>query len=240
MHFEIQYNPAHSLATAHLNPGESVRAEASAMVSVSSNVEIATNTGPAGRGGLFKKAKRGFFGGESFFQNTYRARGTGAQVSLAPQLCGSMVVHELGRVHGNGAVHEPHGPNLLIQASSYVAAPDSVDIDSKFQGFRAFLSGESLFFLKASGHGPVLLNAFGAIETIDLHGELIVDTGHVVAFTEGIDYSIDKAGGGWIQSFLSGEGFVLRLRGQGKLYIQTRNPTEFGRSVGSLLPARSS
>lgn len=227
MHFEIQYNPAHSLATAHLNPGESFRAEASAMVSMSRNIEVETNTGPKGGGGFFKKAKRGFLGGESFFQNTYRALSTGAKVSLAPRLCGSMLVHEL-----------QHGPSLLIQASSYVAAPDSVDIDTKFQGFKGFLSGESLFFLRASGSGPVLINAFGAIETLDLDGELIVDTGHLVAFDDGIDYSIDKAGGGWIQSFLSGEGLVLRMRGRGKLYIQSRNPNEFGASVGRLLPPR--
>ncbi len=227
MHFEIQYNPAHSLATAHLNPGESVRAEATAMVSMSHNIDVETNTGPQGRGGFFKKAKRGFLGGESFFQNTFRARSAGAMVSLAPQLCGSMITHELmGR------------SELLIQASSYVAAPDSVDIDTKFQGFKGFFSGESLFFLRASGQGPVLLNAFGAIETYELDGELIVDTGHLVAFTEGIDYSIDKAGGGWIQSFLSGEGLVLRMRGRGTLYIQSRNPQEFGTTVGRLLPPR--
>jgi len=227
MHFEIQYNPAHSLATAHLNPGESVRAEASSMVSMSRNIEVATNTGPQGGGGIFRKAKRGFLGGESFFQNTYRAMGAGAKVSLAPQLCGSMVVHEVSSGH-----------ELMIQASSYVAAPDSVDIDTRFQGFKAFLSGESLFFLRASGQGPVLLNAFGAIEVLDFEGELVVDTGHLVAFTEGISYSIDKAGSGWIQSFLSGEGLVLRLRGRGKLYIQSRNPNEFGAAVGRLLPPR--
>ncbi len=227
MHFEIQYNPAHSLATAHLNPGEMVRAEATAMVSMSHNIDVETNTGPQGRGGFFKKAKRGLLGGESFFQNTYRAKSPGARVSLAPQLCGSMITHDLAG-----------GPDLLIQASSYVAAPDSVDIDTKFQGFKGFFSGESLFFLRASGHGPVLLNAFGAIETYELNGELIVDTGHLVAFTEGIDYSIDKAGSGWIQSFLSGEGLVLRMRGQGRVYIQSRNPQEFGSTVGRLLPPR--
>lgn len=227
MHFEIKYNPAHSLAIAHLAPHESVRAEASAMVSMTTNIDVETNTGPQGGGGLFKKFKRGVFGGESFFQNTFRARGAGAEVSLAPQLCGSMVVHEVS----------PELP-LLIQGSSYVAAPDSVLIDTKFQGFKGFFSGESLFFLKATGQGPVLMNAFGAIETLDLDGELIVDTGHLVAFTDGIDYSIDKAARGWIQSYLSGEGLVLRMRGQGRLYVQSRNPNEFGKTVGRLLPPR--
>ncbi len=226
MHFEIKYNPAHSLAIAHLAPGETVRAEATAMVSMSRSLEVETNTGPQGGGGFFKKLKRGFLGGESFFQNVYRATTAPAHVSLAPQLCGSMIVHEMG------------GEDLMIQGSSYVAAPDSVLVDTKFQGFKGFFSGESLFFLKASGTGPVLLNAFGAIETIDLDGEMIVDTGHLVAFTAGIEYEIKKAGAGWISSFLSGEGLVLKMRGRGKLYIQTRNPNEFGRTVGALLPAR--
>jgi uncharacterized protein (TIGR00266 family) len=229
MHFEIQYNPAHSLATAHLDVGDTVRAEASAMVSMSGNVDVETNTGPQGRGGFFQKLRRGVLGGESFFQNVYRGRGAGAHVTLAPRLCGSMVVHEL---HPN--------ETLLIQGSSYVAAPDSVLLDTQFQGFKGFFSGESLFFLKATGRGPVLLNAFGAIETLDLDGELIVDTGHLVAFTEGIEYSIDKAGSGWIQSFFSGEGLVLKMRGRGRLYLQSRNPAEFGQMVGRLLPPRSS
>jgi uncharacterized protein (TIGR00266 family) len=197
------------------------------MVSMSPGLSVETNTGPQGRGGFFKKAKRGFLGGESFFQNVFRATGQAGHVCLAPNLCGSMVVHELqGR------------RELMIQGSSYVAAPDSVDIDTQFQGFKAFFSGESLFFLRASGTGPVLLNAFGAIEEMDLNGEMIVDTGHLVAFESGINYEITKATSGWISSFLSGEGLVLRMSGQGKVYIQSRNPSAFGRTLGSLLPAR--
>ena len=80
---------------------------------------------------------------------------------------------------------------------------------------------------------PVLLNAFGAIETIDLNGEMIVDTGHIVAFTSGIQYSVVTATQGLIASFLSGEGLVLKLQGQGRLYVQSRNPSEYGQSVGS-------
>lgn len=227
MHFEIQYNPAHSLATAHLAPGESVRAEAAAMVSMTRNVQVTTNAGHKSGGGFMGALKRGVLGGESFFQNLYTATGTGAHVNLAPRLCGSMITHDLDGSH-----------ELFIQGSSYVAAPESVEIDTKWQGFKGFFSGESLFFLKASGRGPVLINAFGAIEVLELDGELILDTGHLVAFTSGVEYSISKAGSGWIQSFLSGEGLVMRMRGRGRVYVQSRNPSEFGSAVGRLLPAR--
>jgi len=227
MQIEIQYNPAHSLATVHLDAGEAIRAEASAMVSMTRGIDVQTNAGHSAGGGILGGLRRAVVGGESFFQNLYTARSNGAHVTLAPRLCGSMVVHEL----------DP-GVDLLIQGSSYVAAPESVHIDTKFQGFKAFLSGESLFFLKASGRGPVLMNAFGAVEMRELDGESILDTGHLVAFTAGIEYTIGKASQGWIASYLSGEGLVLRLRGRGKLWIQRRNPSEFGRTVGSMLPAR--
>lgn len=197
------------------------------MVTMSSGVTVSTTMNHRAGGGFVGALKRGVLGGESFFQNLFTAVGPNAEVGLAPKLCGSMVVHELT---GRG--------DLFIQGSSYVAAPDSVTLDTKWQGFRGFFSGETLFFLRAGGHGPVLLNAFGAIERFELDGEHIVDTGHLVAFTEGIEYSIDKAGSGWIGSFLSGEGLVLRMRGRGTVYLQSRNPSEFGSSVGRLLPPR--
>jgi uncharacterized protein (TIGR00266 family) len=228
MQIEIQYNPAHSLATVHLHPNESIRAESGAMVSMSDGINVTTTASHKAGGGFFGGLKR-VFGGESFFQNLYTAGPSGGQVNFAPALCGSMVVHELSGQE-----------ELLIQGSSYVAAPDSVALDTKWQGFKGIVSGESFFFLKASGRGPVLMNAFGAIEKREVNGEIIVDTGHLVAFTSGLSYTIDKAANGWIQSFLSGEGFVLRVRGRGTLWLQSRNPGEFGKTVGRLLPARES
>lgn len=228
MHFEIQYKPAHSLAIAHLQASEHVRAEAGSMVSMTSNIEVQTQGRP-NKGGLLKGLKRRFLGGESFFTNLFTAQNGPGHVTFAPSLCGDMIVHNL----------QP-GEELYIQGSSYVAAPDTVQIDTKFQGFKGFFSGESMFFLAASGHGPVLLNAFGAIESIDLNGEIVVDTGHLIAFTKGINYEISKAAKGLVASFLSGEGLVLKMRGQGRLYVQTRNPSSFGQTVGKLLPPRSS
>jgi uncharacterized protein (TIGR00266 family) len=228
MNIDIQYRPAHALAIVNLNDGESIRAEAGAMVSMSSNIAVETD-GPMSKksGGFLKGLKRAVLGGETFFTNTYTPKGSGGEVTLAPSLCGDVFQHDLGT-----------GQELMIQGSSYMAAPDSVELDTKWQGFKGFFSGESLFFLKASGVGPVLMNAFGGVETVDLDGELIVDTGHLVAFTNGISYEVTKASAGWIASFLSGEGLVLRMRGTGRVYIQTRNPSEYGSSVGRRLPPR--
>ncbi|NJK33059.1 MAG: TIGR00266 family protein [Deltaproteobacteria bacterium] len=231
MEFNILYRPAHTLAVCNLNPNETIRAEAGAMVSMTRNIQVQAAARNPNEGGalknMFKGLKRMALGGESFFTNTYTAMNQPGHVSFAPKLTGDMVVHPL------------QGETLLIQGSSYVAAPDSVTIDTKFQGFKGLFSGESLFFLAASGHGPVLLNAFGAIESFDMAGEMIVDTGHIVAFTAGIQYSVVKASKGWIASFLSGEGLVLRLQGQGRVYVQSRNPNEYGSTVGRMLPPRS-
>jgi uncharacterized protein (TIGR00266 family) len=227
MQFITHYRPAHSLAVVELMPNESVRAEASSMISMTRNIRVETSATSRSTGGFLGGLKRAFLGGESFFTNTFTAVGTPGHVTLAPALTGDMIVHELSPSH-----------ELFIQGSSYVAAPDSVFIDTKWQGMKGFFSGETLFFLHAKGQGPVLMNAFGAIQTIDLDGELIVDTSHLVAFTSGIQYRVATASSGLIKSFLSGEGFVLHVTGRGRLYIQSRNPTEYGRAVGSSLPPR--
>ena len=100
------------------------------------------------------------------------------------------------------------------------------------------LSGESLSFLSIEGRGQLLVNAFGRITKIDVADSLTVDTGHVVAFEDTLEYSVTKAGGSWIQSFLTSEGVVLKFSGRGRVYVQSHNPTEFGKNLGPMLPPR--
>ena len=59
------------------------------------------------------------------------------------------------------------------------------------------------------------------IQIKELNGETIrVDTGCIVGFTSGIDYSIERAGN--LKSmFFGGEGlFLATLKGKGKIYLQ--------------------
>ena len=67
MEIEILHRPSYSLAVTKLSPNERIRAEAGAMVSMSSGVNIETKA----EGGIFKSLGRAVLGGESFFQNFF-------------------------------------------------------------------------------------------------------------------------------------------------------------------------
>ena len=223
MQIEIGYRPAQAMARVALAPGESVVAEAGAMVGMSPNVQMTTQSG-----GLMKGLKRRLLGGESFFQNTFTAQNGPGEVLLAHNLAGDMAVLEM----------TPQG--YFIQSSSYVASTPNVQIDTKVGGFRSFFAGEGIFVLQATAQSPgsVVVGAFGGIQQLDCDGSLVIDTGHLVAWDATLQYNVGKSASGWISSFFSGEGLVCHFQGQGRIWIQTRNPVEYGQTVGRMLPPR--
>ena len=86
MNHDILYGPSYSLARVKLEAGEEISAEAGAMVSMSSGVEMQTGI----KGGVFSGLKRKLLGGESFFINTFRASSQG-EVTFAPPLPGDII-----------------------------------------------------------------------------------------------------------------------------------------------------
>jgi uncharacterized protein (TIGR00266 family) len=220
---EIGYRPAHSLAKVTLQPDEQILAESGAMVGMSPNVHMETQS----QGGLMGGLKR-MFGGESFFRNTFTAQGGPGEVLLAQALCGDMVTLDM----------TPQG--YFIQNSAYIASTPDVQIETKTGGFKGFFSGAGVFILQATSQQPgqVLVGAFGGIQELQCDGNLVIDTGHLVAWDATLQYSVDKSGAGWIASYLSGEGLVCHFTGQGRIWIQSRNPGEYGQTVGQMLPPR--
>ena len=211
MEHEILYRPSYSLLKIRLRQGEAVSAEAGAMVSMSSCIEIKT----AAKGGIFGALKRSVLGGESFFVNTFMAADSG-EVTLAPTLPGD--IHAL----------ELKGQSFYAQSGSYIASAPDIQVDTKWGGAKTFFSREGLFLLKMTGTGSVFLSSYGAIHEIDLEAgqKYIVDTGHMVAFAEGVGYSVKRVGG--LKSTLfSGEGLVCELTGPGNIFLQTRSADAF-------------
>lgn len=210
MKLTIEHAPAYGMLTVELDPGEEVKAEPGAMVA---QKDVRMRTGMPS--GLVKGFRR-VLGGESFFQNTFTGEQFGSWVKLAPGMPGDVRILDLKA-----------GQQVFIQGSSYLGSTGSVEVDSKFQGLRGLFTGESLFFLRASASSDedkVFYNCYGAMEVVDVGDgeEVVVDTGHVVAFSTGVRYDIGKVGG--LGSLLvGGEGLVMKFRGRGRLWLQTRS-----------------
>ena len=226
MNIEIVQGPGNAAAKVSLGASESITAESGSMIAMNSHVQMNTTThSRGGSGGLLKAVKR-MFAGESFFLNHYTAGHDGGDVYLSTPLPGDMLTHEL------------NDENLIVQARSFVACADGVDVDLGWQGFKSLLSGESMFWIHLKGSGEVVLNSFGAIYPIEVDGDVLVDTGHIVAFQDTLDFSITKAGKSWLHSFMGGEGLVCKFHGTGTVWCQSHNPPSFGGKLGPLLKRR--
>ena len=205
--FKIEYNPAYSLLKINLKD-QSILAETGAMVYMSKNIQVDTNI----RGGLIGTLKR-MVVGESLFLNKFYGSG---ELALSPNYVGDIVHHNLEDI-------------LYVQSGAYLASSPDIDIDTKLGDLKMVFGGMGLFLMKLEGRGDVFLSSFGALEVLELDDEeIIVDNGNLVAFTEGLNYSLKRIGG-LKTSVFSGEGRVYEFSGTGKIYIQTRNIEEFGR-----------
>jgi uncharacterized protein (TIGR00266 family) len=225
MDIELLHKPDSAIAHIRLGAGEELVAQAGAMIAMSGYINTSTTLRQGKGGGILGGFKR-MLAKESLFLSVFRSPTEGGEVFLAPKLMGDLLVYPM------------QGKELVVQAGSYLANDSGVDIDLGFQGFKSVFSGEAIFWLSLTGVGPVLLTSFGAIYEIDVDGEYIVDTGHIVAFERSLDFSINKAGGSWLGAWLGGEGLICHFRGHGKVYCQTHNNVSFGSLVGSQLPPR--
>jgi len=199
MQYKIMYQPSYSLLELQLDPSESVIAELDAMVSMTPNIRIDTGA----RGGLVGALKRSI-GGESMFQNTFTAQDGQGTVTLAPTMVGDIAAHNI------------RGESLFVQSGSFLASSPSIDLDTTWGGARTFFSREGLFVLKATGTGMLFMSSYGAIHSVTLAAgeQLVLDTGHMVAFDATMEYCV-RTIGGVKQTLFSGEGLVVDLTDPG-------------------------
>jgi uncharacterized protein (TIGR00266 family) len=229
MDIEILGEGAFESALVRLQPGERFMSEAGAMYRASPNIDIDVTTQGGGKGGLLSGVKR-LLARESFFFSTYATNdGRPGEVGLAPTHQGEIF-----------AIDVQPPTTWLCAGGSYLGSSAGLRIDTRFQGLKGFLGGESLSFVEISGSGQLLVSAFGRLVESDVDEEVTIDTGHLVAFENTLQYTMTKAGGSWLQSWLAGEGLVMRFTGRGRVVTQSHNPGNFGSALGRLLPPRKS
>jgi uncharacterized protein (TIGR00266 family) len=229
MQIEIVQKPGSAAAKLKLVKGESLYSDGGSLIALEGDFKVETTTYQKNKGGIIQGLKR-LVAGQSFFLNHYTAlppstNHTHSTIYLAPTLPGDVEVISLNQMA------------IIAEAGSFLAASSQISINVGWQGFKNFFSGESLFWLEMRGEGAVTVGAFGAIYCVEVDGEFFIDTGHIVAFEESLNFSLSKAGSSWLQSYLGGEGFVCHFKGRGKVWCQTHNASTFGESLTSHLKA---
>ena len=233
MDVKIDSEGAFGSAIVTLEAGEKFVSEAGAMYRASPNMDINVESRKKkdeGLWGAFKSGVKAMFAGESFFLSTYTSNDNQpAEVGLAP-------------THQGEVRSVKVGPDVWIcSGGSYLGSSGTVHLDTQYQGLtKGMFSKEGLVFVQASGEGDLLVNGFGRISSVNVSGGVTIDNGHLIAFTEGLQYTITKAGGGWISSIMSGEGLVMNFTGEGKILVQSHDPSRLGGLLGPMLPPRES
>ena len=220
-----------------LDPGESAVAEAGAMVWKDSAVTMSTvfGDGRGNEGGFMGKllgAGQRLLTGESLFTTVFTHGGQGkARVAFSAPVPGAILPIKLDQVGGE----------LICQKDSFLAAARGVQIGVHFQRriMTGLFGGEGFIMQRLTGDGWVFVQMGGTIveRTLAPGEELHVDTGCLAAMTPGVEFDLVSAGG--VKSMLfGGEGlFFARLRGPGKVWIQS---LPFARLAGRMLAAAGS
>jgi uncharacterized protein (TIGR00266 family) len=217
-----------------LDPGETVIAEAGAMNYLDSGITFEAKLGDGSDAGgfmgkLFSAGKRALTG-ESIFLTHFTNDGRGKErVAFSAPYPGKIIPVDLAQLGGE----------IICQKDGFLAAAYGTKIGIAFtQRLGAgFFGGEGFILQKLQGDGMAFIHAGGTVIKKDLQGGTIrVDVGSLVAFTNRIDYNIQRAGN--LKSmFFGGEGFFLAtLSGTGSVWIQSLPFSRLADRILALVP----
>jgi uncharacterized protein (TIGR00266 family) len=204
-----------------LDPGETVIAEAGAMLYMEEGIEFEAKMGDGSNpnSGFFDKmlsAGSRIFTGESLFMTHFTHRGYGkSHVAFSAPYPGTIIPVDLATMRSN---------ELIVQKDAFLCAALGTKLAMHFNkklGAGIF-GGEGFILQKLTGDGKAFIHAGGTLIERTLNNETLrVDTGCVVGFENTIDFDVQRAGG--LKSMVfGGEGlFYATLRGPGKVWLQT-------------------
>jgi len=203
-----------------LDPAETVIAEAGAMNWMDDGISFEAKMGDGSQpdkgifGSLLDVGKRALTG-ESIFVTHFTNQGRGKKrAAFAAPYPGKIVPMDMQKLGGE----------VICQKDAFLCAALGTEVSIAFNKRlgAGFFGGEGFILQRLRGDGMAFVHAGGTIIEKQLNGEVLkVDTGCIVAFTPGIEYDIQRAGG--LKSmFFGGEGlFLATLRGTGTVYLQS-------------------
>lgn len=205
MEVEILDRPSFGHLRVRFAPGESLTAESGAMASMTKGVAMK----PRMNGGFVRGMARKVLGGETLFINDFSAPNGGELILTQPW-------------PGDVECVSVADTELFLQPGAFLACETGVKMELSFAGFTSLIAREGLFRTKCSGRGRIWFGAVGGVLMREVREELIVDSGHLVAYDSSLDLSLGLPGG-VLSSFFGGEGIIARVRGPGRVWLQSRS-----------------
>ena len=207
----------------NLENGEQMITEKGSMVWMSPNMQMETHGGGLGR--MFSKA----FSGESMFQNTYTAKGGPGMIAFGSSFPGQIK-----------AISIAPGQEMILQKSAFLAAESGVSLSVHFNKKlgSGFFGGEGFIMQRLSGQGMAFVEIDGELVEYELKPgqQIIVDTGNVAGFTQGVQMDIQQVPG-VKNMLLGGEGlFNTVLTGPGRVWLQTMPICNVAASIRPYIP----
>ena len=203
-----------------LDPNETVIAEAGSMNWMDSGISFEAKMGDGTEpdsgimGKLFSVGKRVLTGESIFLTHFTNIESGKKEVAFAAPYPGSIIAVDLKDVNGE----------ILCQKDAFLCAAMGTNVSIAFNKRigAGFFGGEGFILQKLTGNGLAFLHAGGTVVKKELNNQtLLIDTGCIVAFSTGLDYSIERAGN--LKSMIfGGEGlFLATVKGTGTVYLQS-------------------
>lgn len=203
-----------------LDPGEVVIAEAGAMNWMEDGIGFEAKMGDGSKpdqgllGKLLDVGKRALTGEALFMTHFTNLSSQKKKVAFGAPYPGKIIAIDMTQV----------GQELICQKDAFLCAALGTQISITFNRRlgTGFFGGEGFILQRLRGDGKVFIHAGGTVVKKELkHEKIRVDTGCIVGFSPGIEYSIEQAGG--LKSmFFGGEGlFLATLQGSGTIYLQS-------------------
>ncbi len=222
MQYEIVGSPFPAVVCT-LQRGETMKTERGSMVWMDPCMKMETGS-EGGIGGFFART----FSGEGGFQNTYTAEDDGI-IAFGSSFPGQIL-----------PINIQPGQAFIAQKMAFLASEAGVQMDIHFNQKLGggFFGGEGFIMQRLSGQGIAFLECDGSLIKYELAPgqSMIVDTGNVLGFTEGVDLDIQKVQG--VKNVLfGGEGlFNTKLTGPGTIYLQTMPLASIADVIAAHLP----
>lgn len=207
MQTKISGRPAFNYLEVDLEPGQCITTIAQCI----SDLEADLNLKPVLNGGLCRALLKKLLSYEPLFlHQVSNHTESDRRLTLAPSLPGEIRSIQLER------------EALNLQPGAFLGCTSGIKLGLRWAGLNSFATREGLLKLQVHGTGMVWYTGLGNLIEQSVFGETVVDTNHLVAHDPNVEVQLQLAGG-LFSGLLGGEGLVTRVRGEGKVILQTRS-----------------